>query len=545
LGSAVKIAIASSGLGHVVRGIETWARDTAAALAERGVDVTLFAAGPVECGSVGVSGCGSGEEEGQRSEGRIQKSESSGQRLKVSDQRSEIEIRKNESEDLNPEPRTLNPEPGIPLFVIVKCWKRNEPATLRWARWMPGFTWRWGLKDGYGWEQTTFWRHLWPILRRERFDILHVQDPLLALWCRQFRRLGLVKTRVILAHGTEEPPEFLRPFEYIQHLAPWHLHQSRTVDEDGRGQLGNRWTAIPNFVDPARFHPGPRDAEMASSLGVPPDAFVVGCVAAVKKEHKRIDYLIREFAAWVGRRGQRTEVRDQRPAGGGQGSGFRGQEREAGSQESEVRIQNSEGSDQRSEAGRRESATNLQPSASSLQPPFSRIPHPFLLIAGARSAGSDELLALAGELGDSRIKILLDFPRERMPELYRLMNVFVLPSLFEMMPIAVLEALASGVPVIANRHPVLQWMVGEEAEEARGKGEGGMGTLADAATAAGGKCIDMARAGALVEGLDGLMPAWLEDAGRRARARAVRVFAKDVVIDQYIDYYRRVLADKR
>ncbi len=40
------IAIACSGLGHVRRGNETWARDVAAALHASGVDVTLFGGGP-------------------------------------------------------------------------------------------------------------------------------------------------------------------------------------------------------------------------------------------------------------------------------------------------------------------------------------------------------------------------------------------------------------------------------------------------------------------------------------------------------------------
>ena len=49
-----RIAIASSGLGHVARGIEAWADDLAAALAARGEDVLLFkgagdATRPFEC----------------------------------------------------------------------------------------------------------------------------------------------------------------------------------------------------------------------------------------------------------------------------------------------------------------------------------------------------------------------------------------------------------------------------------------------------------------------------------------------------------------
>jgi hypothetical protein len=43
----LKIAVVSSGLGHVARGIETWADDLAAALYKRGVDVTLFKGGRI------------------------------------------------------------------------------------------------------------------------------------------------------------------------------------------------------------------------------------------------------------------------------------------------------------------------------------------------------------------------------------------------------------------------------------------------------------------------------------------------------------------
>jgi hypothetical protein len=242
------------------------------------------------------------------------------------------------------------------------------------------------LKSEYGWEQFTFWFHLWLRLRREAYDILHVQDPMLAFWCRKFRKLGLVKTREILAHGTEEPFEWLAQFEYVQHLAPWHLEQALTALGEGkdshkesqkdtqrregrgngrkklaeptaraqkaqkRGACGNaaaaggnpipasvclgegktgevrsqrsevgntstpsavlcppssvlrpHWVAIPNFVDTGVFHPLPESpnerinesSKLRKQFGIPEDAFVIGTSAAVKKPHKRIDYLIR------------------------------------------------------------------------------------------------------------------------------------------------------------------------------------------------------------------------------------------------------------
>ncbi len=180
----MKIAIASTGLGHVARGIETWALDTALALHERGVDVTLFCA-----------------EELRKAEGGKVKAEGG-------------------KEDMNAT------SPPLPV-IVVHCWKRGDVRTRRVARLAPNFLWRWGLKNTYGIEQLTFWRSLRPFLVQGKFDILHVQDPMLAFWCARARKKGRVCTKEILGHGTEEPDWFLRRFDYLQQLAPWHLEQLR------------------------------------------------------------------------------------------------------------------------------------------------------------------------------------------------------------------------------------------------------------------------------------------------------------------------------
>ena len=176
----MKIAIASSGLGHVTRGIETWALDTAAALVEYG---------------------------SQESGGR---SRETGPELSVTLFCA--------AELQSPVPRGLS-------VVVLPCLKRGDWQARWLVRLAPGFTWRWGWKSGYDLEQKSFWRKLWPILRDEGFDILHVQDPLLADRCRRYRMAGKLKTREILAHGTEESPKFVAQFEFVQHLAPWHMKQ--------------------------------------------------------------------------------------------------------------------------------------------------------------------------------------------------------------------------------------------------------------------------------------------------------------------------------
>jgi phosphatidylinositol alpha-mannosyltransferase len=91
----------------------------------------------------------------------------------------------------------------------------------------------------------------------------------------------------------------------------------------------------------------------------------------------------------------------------------------------------------------------------------------------------------------------------------------------EMMPIAAIEAVASGLPCLVHDHPVLRWIVGP-----------------------GGEAIDMAAPGALASALDRLLgdPGRRQEMGARGRSHCVESFGRDRVVDQILDYYRRVVA---
>jgi 1,2-diacylglycerol 3-alpha-glucosyltransferase len=110
-----------------------------------------------------------------------------------------------------------------------------------------------------------------------------------ALIVQRANRIGLVKARAILGHGTEESFSFLNKLDYVQHLAPWHLEEAREA-----GVWKPTWTAIPNFIDTDRFNP--EGESLKEQLGIPADGLVVLTAAAIKRNHKRIDYLIDEFA---------------------------------------------------------------------------------------------------------------------------------------------------------------------------------------------------------------------------------------------------------
>ena len=280
--------------------------------------------------------------------------------------------------------------------------------------------------------------------------------------------------------------------------------------------MTRHWTALPNFVDCAAFFPAAERSAIRAQFGIPQDAFVVGCVAAVKKDHKRIDYFILEFHRW--KEGKCIARETANPAKQCDDSSTFAPSR--------LRV-NHNSSDNR-----------------------------FLLIAGAKTVETAELTALAESLLPGRYKILTNCSRDQMPDLYRAMDVFVLASLFEMMPIALLEALASGLPCLVNQHPVLEWMVGagggggqllscqvEEllSESPKAILHSATHQLNNPTTGtSGGMAIDMSREGELARALAGLTPEWIASYGRQARAHALSMFSKDVVISKYVDYYRQV-----
>jgi glycosyltransferase involved in cell wall biosynthesis len=227
-----RIAIASSGLGHIRRGVESWAADLGQALHRAGEDITLFQAkGPVT----------------------------------------------------------------EPWQRVLPCVRRFEPPAARIlnvTRRLGG--WRYGFGSEYEIEQSTFAFSLWRDIRSD-YDILNVQDPLVALILDRLHRAGLSRPVPILAHGTEEEPERLRKYSVLQHLSP--VYREEWKSQAPASQLN---FAIPNFIDTEKFRPGDRPA-MRRELGLPEDALIVLCVAALKKHHKRCDVLIREFAAFRSR----------------------------------------------------------------------------------------------------------------------------------------------------------------------------------------------------------------------------------------------------
>lgn len=375
----MKVAVASSGLGHVARGIETWADSLAVELDRRGADVTLFKGG--------------------------------GKRIRNFER-------------------------------VIPCFRRDSILTRCASIFTRHFFWRWGLGSTYGIEQITFAFNLMPVLAREKFQVIHTQDPWLALLLERKKKLHGAK--VIFAHGTEENFDFLLKFEHVQELAPYYLEEDRR-----QGLPRDRlWFAIPNFVDCEKFKPGDH-ANARRKLNIPADKFVILDVAAIKATHKRINYLINETALLK-----------------------------------------------------------------------EKYPQVFLLAAGAATEETYELERLCRErLGEDAL-FLRNKSSDEMPCIYQAADVFAHAALFEMMPIAILESLSSGLPVIANKNPVFDWIV-----------------------AAGGQTTDIRKDGGLAAAIERYLenPALRAEKSSAARAQALANFEAFKVTGRIIAMYEKVL----
>ena len=89
-------------------------------------------------------------------------------------------------------------------------------------------------------------------------------------------------------------------------------------------------------------------------------------------------------------------------------------------------------------------------------------PRPFLQLLGAMDEESPGVIELAEKLLEPGCWSVKSVPYEQVFDYYRAADVFVLASLKEGFGRVYLEALMYGLPVIAHRHPVMEYVLGGE-----------------------------------------------------------------------------------
>jgi 1,2-diacylglycerol 3-alpha-glucosyltransferase len=142
----------------------------------------------------------------------------------------------------------------------------------------------------YGIEQISFGLSLLPDLLKDKPDIVWTKEAPLAHLLDFFRLTFNLQYKIIFANGGAFRPSTYRQFDYIQHL---HMDSYEQALEAGLPD--SKMCVIPNCV-PSPDAVAARD-ELRREFGYEADDWIVICVAAWNRYHKRLDYLIEEVAA--------------------------------------------------------------------------------------------------------------------------------------------------------------------------------------------------------------------------------------------------------
>lgn len=141
----------------------------------------------------------------------------------------------------------------------------------------------------YGVEQISFALSLLPELFSFKPDVVWTKEVPFGYFLDAYRKSFGFKYKVIFANGGAFNPPTYKDFDYIQHLQP-----ESYADAIKYGLPSEKNLTLTNFL---YFQKSQQSRQhLRSQFGYTDSDWVVICVAAWNRYHKRIDYLIEEVA---------------------------------------------------------------------------------------------------------------------------------------------------------------------------------------------------------------------------------------------------------
>lgn len=132
---------------------------------------------------------------------------------------------------------------------------------------------------------------LLPQLLRNRFDVIHCIDPPMAFVLQRLQRSCRFRSSILFTDGCVVPPEFYPRVAHIHHVAKM-AHDAAL----GRGFPPSQMTLIPPGIHATQFAVKTSKRDLRRKYQVSETAFVVLVVSAIKRAHKRVDYIIDEVS---------------------------------------------------------------------------------------------------------------------------------------------------------------------------------------------------------------------------------------------------------
>jgi glycosyltransferase involved in cell wall biosynthesis len=141
-------------------------------------------------------------------------------------------------------------------------------------------------------EQITFALMLLPYLLMKKIDVLHYSEGNLGNALARFIRWTGLKVTLVQSNGGPYHPIHFRPEVIIHQVCKDGLDQALAY-----GINSDRMFLIPYGINPERLKANGDKGTYRDRFGLPRNKFIILSLAALNKEHKRLDYLIREVAA--------------------------------------------------------------------------------------------------------------------------------------------------------------------------------------------------------------------------------------------------------
>ncbi|WP_298297709.1 glycosyltransferase [Hydrotalea sp.] len=167
----------------------------------------------------------------------------------------------------------------------IPCVQRNTGLSKKIATWM--------RTEAYFVEQFSFLLAMMPLVIWYRPSVIYYSDFKLGTWLWQLRRFFKFRYKLLFANGAPNGPPFTR-MDHVQQLLPLYIEQACAG-----GTAMEKQTLLPyaiNINEEAITAMFRNKVEWRKRLGLPAAMKVMISVGAVNSHHKRMDYVIREFA---------------------------------------------------------------------------------------------------------------------------------------------------------------------------------------------------------------------------------------------------------
>jgi glycosyltransferase involved in cell wall biosynthesis len=254
-------------------------------------------------------------------------------------------------------------------------------------------------RNSYVAEQLSTFPSMLRAIWKHRPDIVFYSDANLGFQLFRWRKQIGTPFRLLFSNGGPCHPPFDRT-DYVHQVVPFYYEEAIAG-----GEPPQRQRMVPYGIN---VPDGPPDRsentrrELRRKLSLPEDRPIILSVGWISAKQKRMDYVVREVADPI------SGIRD------------------------------------------RESAIKSRAL-------------PYLVMLGEMDEESAPIIALAREaLGEGNFTACT-VPHDAIADYYRAADLFVLASLREAFGRVFLEALIHGLPVIAHDHPVMRFVLGEQA----------------------------------------------------------------------------------